>query len=148
MDLKIETMINKNRYADYLMLLVFIPIVLLAPQYVVASEMDATDGEIVNIRTAWSTNHARPGDSISLAIVADIKEAMERLAPQGIEYMHNLKWGDGNGHSHVKASLMGPSLTIPFIEGELCLGTWQQIVFLELDTRSRTRNLISQIIGE
>ncbi|MBT8370507.1 MAG: thioredoxin family protein [Deltaproteobacteria bacterium] len=73
MDLKIETMINKNRYADYLMLFVFIPIVLLAPQYVVASEMDATDGEIVNIRTAWSTNHARPGDSIFLAIVADIK---------------------------------------------------------------------------
>ncbi len=81
-------------------------------------------------------------------LIKDFPEMLGRIAPQDLDYDHEQMWHDGNGHSHVKASLMGPSLTIPFIEGELCLGTWQQIVFLELDTRSRTRNLISQIIGE
>jgi secondary thiamine-phosphate synthase enzyme len=57
-------------------------------------------------------------------------------------------WHDGNGHSHVKASLLGPSLTIPFKDNQLLLGTWQQIVFVELDTRSRERNLVVQILGE
>ena len=81
-------------------------------------------------------------------LIKDFPEMLDRIAPRNLDYGHEQMWHDGNGHSHVKASLMGPSLTIPFIEGELCLGTWQQIVFLELDTRSRTRNLISQIIGE
>jgi secondary thiamine-phosphate synthase enzyme len=81
-------------------------------------------------------------------LIKDFPEMLGRLAPRDLDYGHEKMWHDGNGHSHVKASLMGPSLTIPFIGGELCLGTWQQIVFLELDTRSRTRNLISQIIGE
>ena len=73
---------------------------------------------------------------------------LERIAPQNIEYGHEKMWHDGNGHSHVRASLIGPSLTVPFSNGELMLGTWQQIVVVELDTRSRERSLVVQIIGE
>jgi len=81
-------------------------------------------------------------------LIKDFPEMLDRIAPRDLDYGHEQMWHDGNGHSHVKASLVGPSLTVPFIEGELCLGTWQQIVFLELDTRERTRNLVLQIIGE
>ena len=78
----------------------------------------------------------------------DFPEMLSRIAPNDIEYGHEQMWHDGNGRSHVKASLVGPSLTLPFTHGQLLLGTWQQIVFVELDIRSRTRNLILQIIGE
>ena len=78
----------------------------------------------------------------------DFPDMLERIAPKNIEYGHEKMWHDGNGHSHVKASLVGPSITIPFENTELLLGTWQQIVFIELDTRSRGRTLIVQIIGE
>ena len=71
-----------------------------------------------------------------------------RIVPKEIEYKHNKTWHDGNGHSHVRASLIGPSLTIPFKDGNLLLGTWQQIVLLEMDTRQRERKVILQIIGE
>ena len=81
-------------------------------------------------------------------LIKDFPKMLDRISPRDIDYGHEQMWHDGNGHSHVKASLMGPSLTVPFIDGELCLGTWQQIVFLELDTRNRTRNLILQILGE
>jgi secondary thiamine-phosphate synthase enzyme len=81
-------------------------------------------------------------------LIKDFPKMLDRISPKDIDYGHEQMWHDGNGHSHVKASLMGPSLTVPFIDGELCLGTWQQIVFLELDTRNRTRNLILQILGE
>ena len=81
-------------------------------------------------------------------LIQDFPKMLGRIAPRDIDYGHERMWHDGNGHSHVKASLVGPSLTIPFSEGQLHLGTWQQIVFLELDTRSRTRNLVLQIIGE
>ena len=81
-------------------------------------------------------------------LIKDFPEMLGRIAPRDLDYGHEQMWHDGNGHSHVKASLMGPSLTVPFIDGELCLGIWQQIVFLELDTRNRTRNLILQILGE
>lgn len=80
-------------------------------------------------------------------LIADFKGMLERIAPQDIEYMHNLRWGDGNGHSHVRASLLGPGLTVPFIDGRLQLGTWQQIVFIDLDNRQRDRKLIVQIVG-
>jgi secondary thiamine-phosphate synthase enzyme len=72
---------------------------------------------------------------------------LEKIAPKGIEYQHDNTWHDGNGHSHLKASLIGPSLTIPFINGQTSLGTWQQIVFVEMDTRSRERKIVVQIIG-
>lgn len=81
-------------------------------------------------------------------LVKDLSDALERLAPRGLEYEHNLRWGDGNGHSHVRASFLGPSLTVPFSHGKLLLGTWQQIIFIDLDNRSRTRKLIVQITGE
>ena len=72
---------------------------------------------------------------------------LEKIAPKGIKYQHDTTWHDGNGHSHLKASLIGPSLTIPFINGQTSLGTWQQIVFVEMDTRSRERKIVVQIIG-
>jgi secondary thiamine-phosphate synthase enzyme len=73
---------------------------------------------------------------------------LSRIAPKDIEYEHDNTWHDGNGHSHVRASLIGPSLTIPFKDGDLTLGTWQQVVLLEIDTRKRERKIILQIIGE
>jgi secondary thiamine-phosphate synthase enzyme len=78
----------------------------------------------------------------------DFPKMLSRVAPKDIEYKHDNAWHDGNGHSHVRASLIGPSLTIPFTNGSLMLGTWQQVVFLEMDTSSRERNVILQIIGE
>jgi secondary thiamine-phosphate synthase enzyme len=81
-------------------------------------------------------------------LLVDFPKMLDRIAPKDIEYGHEKMWHDGNGHSHVRASLVGPSLTVPFKDRKLLLGTWQQIVFLELDTRSRNRNLVLQIIGE
>jgi secondary thiamine-phosphate synthase enzyme len=81
-------------------------------------------------------------------LVEDMKDALERIAPRNVEYAHNLRWGDGNGHSHIRASMIGPSLTVPFSDGKLMLGTWQQIVFLDLDNRPRYRRIVVQIMGE
>ena len=78
----------------------------------------------------------------------DLALALARIAPSGIYYHHSAMWGDDNGRSHVKASIVGPSLTVPLKNGELILGTWQQIVFLELDTRPRLRRIIVTVIGE
>lgn len=81
-------------------------------------------------------------------VINDLKRAIEQIAPQDMEYEHNLRWGDGNGFSHVRAALMKPSLTTPIMDTRLCLGVWQQIVFLDFDNRPRNRELIVQIIGE
>jgi secondary thiamine-phosphate synthase enzyme len=81
-------------------------------------------------------------------LIRDLGEALQRLAPEDHDYHHNLRWHDGNGHSHIRASLLGPSLSVPFSNGRLMLGTWQQIVFLELDNRPRDRRIICQIMGE
>jgi secondary thiamine-phosphate synthase enzyme len=81
-------------------------------------------------------------------LLSDFPKMLERIVPQNIEYGHEKMWHDGNGHSHVRASLIGPSLTVPFTNGKLVLGTWQQIVLVELDTRNRDRSLILQITGE
>lgn len=78
----------------------------------------------------------------------DLKEFFEKIIPQDKEYHHNLKWHDGNGHSHIRASLLKPSLTIPFKDFQLLLGTWQQIVLIDFDNRSRDREIVVQIIGE
>ena len=78
----------------------------------------------------------------------DFPKMLSRIAPKDIQYRHDETWHDGNGHSHVRASLVGPSLTIPFSNGALLLGTWQQIVMLEMDTRPRDRALTIQILGE
>ena len=81
-------------------------------------------------------------------LLIDLPNILEKIAPKNLLYEHEKRWHDGNGHSHVRASLIGPSLTVPFVDGTLTLGTWQQIVFIELDARSRRRKLILQIIGE
>ena len=80
-------------------------------------------------------------------LINDFPEMLSRIIPKNIEYEHDNTWHDGNGHSHVRASLVGPSLTVPIINGKLTLGTWQQIVLLEMDTRPRNRNLILQIMS-
>ncbi len=80
--------------------------------------------------------------------VNDLKQALERLAPTDIEYAHNLRWGDGNGFSHVRAALMRPSLGVPVVEGKLCLGTWQQMILLDFDNRPRSRSILVQVMGE
>jgi len=82
-----------------------------------------------------------------LGAVQDLRNAIERMAPNNIEYAHNLRWGDGNGHSHVRAAMIGPDLHIPVIEGRLTLGTWQQIVLIDCDNRARQRELIVSVIG-
>ena len=81
-------------------------------------------------------------------LLLDLPNILEKIAPRNIPYEHEKRWHDGNGHSHIRASLIGPSLTVPFVDGILTLGTWQQIVFLELDARSRRRKIILQIMGE
>jgi secondary thiamine-phosphate synthase enzyme len=81
-------------------------------------------------------------------LVTDLRDAMDRLYPKSIDYEHHQRWGDGNGHSHIRASLVGPSLTVPIVDGNLVLGTWQQIVFLEFDNKPRTRELAVQVVGD
>ncbi|HEU4824214.1 MAG TPA: secondary thiamine-phosphate synthase enzyme YjbQ [Nitrososphaeraceae archaeon] len=78
----------------------------------------------------------------------DFPKMLSRIAPKDIQYQHDETWHDGNGHSHVRASLIGPSLTVPFSNGDLVLGTWQQIVVIEMDTKPRKRTLTLQILGE
>jgi len=81
-------------------------------------------------------------------LVRDVKVLGERLAPSDEDYSHNDTWGDGNGHSHIKASVIGPSLTVPFTRGKMALGTWQQVVVIDHDTRPRSRDIVVQIMGE
>ena len=83
-----------------------------------------------------------------LGLISDLRDLFDRLAPSNISYQHNLRWGDGNGHAHVRASLVGPSLTVPFVDQKLTLGTWQQIVFIDFDNRPRSRELVLQLMGE
>jgi secondary thiamine-phosphate synthase enzyme len=80
-------------------------------------------------------------------VVEDFKRAIERIAPIDLHYEHNSRWGDGNGFSHVRAALLGPSLCVPIIAGSLALGTWQQIILVDFDNRPRTREVLLQIIG-
>jgi secondary thiamine-phosphate synthase enzyme len=79
--------------------------------------------------------------------VADLNRVWEQLAPRDSEYEHHLRWGDDNGSSHVRAAMLGPSISIPFDRGHLCIGTWQQIVLVEFDTRPRSREVVVQLIG-
>jgi secondary thiamine-phosphate synthase enzyme len=81
-------------------------------------------------------------------VLADLTGVLERLAPRDAEYRHHLRWGDDNGSSHLRAALVGPALSIPFADRKLLLGTWQQIVLLEFDTRARRREIVVQLVGE
>jgi len=101
---------------------------------------------IVNISVTGSTGglttcEYEPG------LVKDLQELFDRLIPAG-EHHHDAAWGDGNGHSHLRASLLGPSLTVPFSDRKLLLGTWQQIIFIDFDNRGRQREIVLQFIGE
>jgi secondary thiamine-phosphate synthase enzyme len=96
-----------------------------------------------------------PGSTASITTIEyevglkkDFPKMLARIAPSEIEYEHDNTWHDGNGHSHVRASLVGPSLTVPFKNKSLMLGTWQQIVLIEMDTRPRERKIVLQIVGE
>ena len=97
---------------------------------------------VVGSTAAVTTIEFEPG------AVADFNRLFDQLAPRHAEYRHHLRWGDDNGSSHVRAALLGPSLTVPFVGRELTLGTWQQVVLVEFDTQARTREIVVQVIGE
>ena|SRR5438876_3909504 len=97
---------------------------------------------VVGSTAAVTTIEFEPG------AVADLNRLLESIAPRADDYRHHLRWGDDNGSSHVRAALLGPSLTVPFTDAKLLLGTWQQILLLECDTRPRKREIVIQIVGE
>lgn len=80
--------------------------------------------------------------------VSDFQRLFDEIVSPDREYRHHLRWGDDNGHAHVRAALLGPSLTVPFMDGKLTLGTWQQIIFCDFDTRGRDRQLVAHVAGE
>lgn len=119
----------------------------ITPQIFRAVEESAITSGIVTIFCPGSTGglttlEFEPG------VVADLRQVLDEIIPPDRDYQHHQRWGDDNGSSHVRAALMGPSLTVPFVDKRLALGTWQQIVFCEFDTRPRTRKLVVQIMGE
>ena len=93
--------------------------------------------------SAILTNEFEPG-----LMAEDLPAALERLFPESLDYGHERRWADGNGHSHVRAMFLGPSLTVPVVDGRLALGTWQQVVFLELDNKPRRREVLVQVVGD
>jgi len=93
--------------------------------------------------TGISTVEFEPG-----LVRQDIKEMFSKIAPYGVDYEHNKTWGDDNGAAHLRSTLTGTSQTYPFLEGKLILGTWQQIIFLDYDTRPRSRRVVVQILGK
>jgi secondary thiamine-phosphate synthase enzyme len=97
---------------------------------------------VVGSTAAVTTIEFEPG------AIADFNRLLEEIAPRDADYRHHLRWGDDNGSSHVRAALVGPSLAVPFASSKLLLGTWQQIMLLELDTRPRKREIVIQIVGE
>ena len=97
---------------------------------------------VIGSTAALTTIEYEPG------ALADLKRAFEVIAPRDQEYQHHLRWHDDNGHSHVRAALLGPSLSVPFVGGQLTLGTWQQIILIDFDTRPRQRKVVAQIVGE
>jgi len=111
----------------------------------VVGESEIRDGQVL-VFTPGSTSAITTIEFESGA-VADLARAIDGVAPTGAHYEHDARWGDGNGYSHVRAALMGPSLVVPVIDGELALGTWQQIVLCDFDNRPRQRRIIVQVIG-
>ena len=97
---------------------------------------------VVGSTAGVTTTEYEPG------AIADLNQVFEEIAPRGSNYRHHLRWGDDNGSSHVRAALLGPSLAVPFSDGKLSLGTWQQVTLLEFDTRPRRREIVIQVIGE
>jgi secondary thiamine-phosphate synthase enzyme len=121
--------------------------------------LDITDGVRHHVQNSGLTNGVvtlfTPSSTSALTtieyesgVIHDLQQMFGRIVPRDIDYRHNLRWGDGNGHAHVRHALLGPSLTIPFVGGQMTLGTWQQIVFVDFDNRSRSRSIVVQIMGE
>jgi secondary thiamine-phosphate synthase enzyme len=96
---------------------------------------------VVGSTAAITTIEFEPG------AIGDFNGLLDRLAPRDADYRHHLRWGDDNGSSHVRAALLGPSITVPLVDGALSLGTWQQIMLLEVDTRPREREIVVQMIS-
>lgn len=98
---------------------------------------------VVGSTAAISTTEYEPG-----LVDHDLAQAFESIAPENGRYVHERTWNDDNGHSHVRATFLGPSITLPLADGELVLGTWQQIILLDFDTRPRERHVVVQVLGE
>ncbi len=110
------------------------------------SETEIKDG-IVTVFITGSTAGVTTIEN-EPGLVSDFKDMWERVIPQNVEYRHDRAWGEGNGYSHVRASLLGASLAVPFNDKKLALGTWQQLVVVDFDNRPRSRQVLLQIIGE
>jgi len=112
----------------------------------VVSQSDMREGAVtvfnVGSTAGITTTEYEPG-----LVNYDLRAAFEKIAPEHARYEHEETWHDDNGHSHVRASLLGPSLSVPVIDGRLTLGTWQQIILVDFDTRPRTRTVICQMVG-
>jgi secondary thiamine-phosphate synthase enzyme len=104
--------------------------------------------DIIDITRQVAQEVAQTGLKDGSGLLSDLRGLFDRVVPTDIPYQHDRRWGDGNGHAHVRASLLGASLTVPFVDKRLTLGTWQQIVFLDFDNRPRSRQLVLQIMGE
>ena len=102
---------------------------------------------IVTLFTSSSTSALTTIEYESGAVY-DLQQLFDRIVPPDMDYRHNLRWGDGNGHAHLRSALLGTSLTVPVVDGRLILGTWQQILFIDFDIRPRRRRLVVQIVGE
>ncbi|MCD6358697.1 MAG: YjbQ family protein [Dehalococcoidia bacterium] len=115
----------------------------------ISNEIEGSNLEtgIVTVFVAGSTAGVTTIEYES-GLIADIKLFFENIAPQSIHYNHNIRWNDGNGHAHIRASILGPSITIPFTQKSLMLGTWQQIILIDFDNRPRSRQVILQLIGD
>jgi secondary thiamine-phosphate synthase enzyme len=98
---------------------------------------------VVGSTAALTTTEAEPG-----LLNHDLKAFFERIAPEDARYRHEETWHDDNGHAHVRASALGPSITIPIVDGALPLGEWQQVVLIDFDTRARQREVVVQVVGE
>jgi secondary thiamine-phosphate synthase enzyme len=112
----------------------------------VLSESEVNSGTatvfVVGSTASVTTIEFEPG------LVKDIKSSLEKILPSSVDWAHNATWGDGNGHSHLRASFIGSSLTVPIVDGGLTLGTWQQVVVIDHDNRARSREIVVQIVGE
>jgi secondary thiamine-phosphate synthase enzyme len=102
---------------------------------------------VITIFTSSSTS-ALTTIEFESGCLQDLRRLFDEIIDPQRHYAHNARWGDGNGHSHVRAALLGPSITIPFVDRRLTLGTWQQVIFVDFDNRQRQRELVVQIIGE
>lgn len=120
---------------------------------------DVTDGVAESVRQSGVTDGTVtvfvPGSTAGITTIEfepglrqDFPAAMERLAPRDLPYEHDRTWHDGNGHSHVRASMIGPSVTVPVAAGRLLLGTWQQVVLVDFDNRARDRRVVVTVVGE